>query len=467
MRNLFLLYMTLSLSCQTISFTLKSLSCRYSYSYQLTLKCAKDEPWVCMATTNVLPKKGNNDVNIGQCINVDEQRSDLTEFTIYDDSIATKNIPHIIRRANNNASFDLKSPREWLEYNEMVHESQGAYTVIRCDLTSTIDKSISSYLWGKDFHLNRLSNSFIQMINAEEEKQNVTFSQDEMKTAVNHSEVILNQLVHASLNACVKAEKSSSTDGYRDGSIKVAMLTVLWTLIQNEGNDRKIIDVRGHSFCNNEWINQNILIPKPIVASVAVLSTAKNKMSQLPSRYDNLPGAKLSSWCRLRRPIEQMFKSESSSIGEVILIRKMSDDKGSLRFLLLEGLTSNLFVVYTDGTLRTSHVDKDEENGGVLGGYARSLVIGAAKDLNIPIVYGPITFGDGENGLWKEAFTTSSIRIITPLRKILMPKELESASMMDRITLQEFCSFNNNDSEPLWLVIYRKIQYSNRSSFES
>jgi hypothetical protein len=126
------------------------------------------------------------------------------------------------------------------------------------------------------------------------------------------------------------------------------MITVLWQ------KEQDVCVVRVHAFSTGIFSNPIHHSPTPIKVALAVGTTT--------SRYDNKPRAKLSSWCRIRRPLEDQLKDEH--VGEVILTRQ--DDKNNIE--LLEGLTSNLFVLYRNGTLRTP----DE---GVLGGCARNQVV--------------------------------------------------------------------------------------------
>ena len=138
--------------------------------------------------------------------------------------------------------------------------------------------------------------------------------------------------------------------------------------------------------------------------------------------------------------------------------QKQNIDQESVNAIeLLEGLTSNLFIVYKDGSIHTSKV-----GGEVLGGYARYLVIKAAKQLNIPVVIGTINLEDGSNGLWMEAFTTSSIKLIVPIGKMVIPKI--NCNVAGRIT--EFSDFWSEVSldvlpwvERRWFLLYQAIQH--------
>ncbi len=174
-----------------------------------------------------------------------------------------------------------------------------------------------------------------------------------------------------------------------------------------------------------------------------------NNSPQLPSRFDNQPLAKVSSWCSTRRPLESQFKTGDT--GEVILTRKgkterlpseqsdhdkkrIESDLGNLE--LLEGLTSNLFVVYTYGTIRTASANKDDDPL-VLNGYARHyLVLEAAERCGLKIEIctdeKAISVQDGIDGLWAEAFLTSSIRLIIPIGEIVLPQQSSPKLLWER-----------------------------------
>jgi hypothetical protein len=129
--------------------------------------------------------------------------------------------------------------------------------------------------------------------------------------------------------------------------------------------------------------------------------------------------AKVSSWCRNRRPLEVLFKD--STVGEVLLMglggnAAIVGGQGFIDSLeILEGLISNFFVIYRDGTVRTAPTTK------VLPGYARHLVSGQINqthglrldDKNAPVV------GDADD--WSEVFLTSAVRLIVPVNRVLIP----------------------------------------------
>jgi hypothetical protein len=135
----------------------------------------------------------------------------------------------------------------------------------------------------------------------------------------------------------------------------------------------------------------------------------------LPTRLDN-PQSKVASWCRERKKMEDPNTYKPEGASEVIMVRPRttgSDGRGS-RMELLEGLSSNVFFVYKDGSLRTAA-------DGILNGYVRHLVLESAKNLDIRLDPRPIYLDEVNE--WNEAFITSSSRLIFPISKILIPND--------------------------------------------
>ena len=145
----------------------------------------------------------------------------------------------------------------------------------------------------------------------------------------------------------------------------------------------------------------------------------------LPSRGDN-PQAKVASWTRLRKNLENPETYKPAGVAEVLLVRPTTErrhEEGVAAITgleLLEGLSSNFFVLYnneeedeTTLTLRTAHY-------GVLHGYVRHLVLDVAEtfDCGIRVSHEPILLQDVHR--WKEAFITSSSRLIVPISRLLL-----------------------------------------------
>lgn len=255
--------------------------------------------------------------------------------------------------------------------------------------------------------------------------------------------------------------------------------------------------------------------PQPLTAVVAMPACcdATTHPQQIPIQHINrqpYPHAKLSAWCSERRPLEkryysnmpgsvveivQVAKDEGTDSGEalvpvtvneVILTEYNDDDamntstaKTSSNVRLLEGLTSNLFVVYPNNVIRTA-------GDGVLPGYARHLVMEAVgrgidvddsadsccwtMDTTTPIRL-------DEVGQWQHVFCTSAIRLIVPLGRILVeastrPAEVaasvdngsnnDSSQVAEHVVLQEVWRSGNTplllQRQPLlWKLLYDSI----------
>lgn len=290
--------------------------------------------------------------------------SQHAEFDQYGDIFAV--------RSERIDEYNLASPREWLEY----HEGKcgcGAYTVVRCDLLSN---TRSWRVWEKDFHWKRLADSYRDLTDD---------CGADCEDAINRTEMLMSTL----LTSCQSTLMSPATTFHTD-SCCTGMLTILWQ------TDEHRCSVRGHLFTAGVFSNPIPYDPKPISASLAMVTT--------PNRYENKPRSKLSSWCSIRRPLEDQFKIADDS--EVFLTREA--DHGICE--ILEGLTSNLFVLYRNATLRTPA-------DGVLEGCARSLVLRHAQSMGYSVDCSPVTLSSA--GEWEEVFCTSSIRLIIPVSKVV------------------------------------------------
>jgi hypothetical protein len=130
----------------------------------------------------------------------------------------------------------------------------------------------------------------------------------------------------------------------------------------------------------------------------------------IPSRYHN-PHNKVASWTRIRKTLEAPERYKPPGVSD-----DSNNNINNTDLEVLEGLSSNVFIIYKDGTIRTA-VD------GVLHGYVRQLVLdcavgcgsscGLILDVNQPIRL-------QEVHEWKEAFITSSSRLLYPISKIMI-----------------------------------------------
>lgn len=302
------------------------------------------------------------------CVEIDRVGEDLS--CVVDRTTTVKTL---------NATYDLTSPREWLEFNELKY-GNGAYTVLRCDYNI---REGGFKIWGMDFHFDRLVESF------------KTVTNDVVDNTTN-AETISNAIILALLKDTESTYNELKPES-EENTFFTLMVTILWQ--PSESN----MHVRGHAFSTLKPSTVGMAIPDPVRVTVAV-----DEQQALPGRFQHFPKSKLSSWCRRRRPLEQKFKS--NGVGEVLLTRMDNDGK----IQLLEGLTSNFFVMYPGNVLRTPATDC------VLGGYARHLVLENAKRCGLEVEIGPIPLEDSP--LWQEVFLTSSVKLIAPVGEILIPR---------------------------------------------
>lgn len=307
---------------------------------------------------------------------------------IFNHSISVVDITND-RKQYGSRCYDLSSPREWMEYLEAVHSSAGAYTVLRCDFSQS-ENITKAHLWGLEFHLERLCSSF------ESFKTN-EFTDTSSSSCYEKEVEATREIISALIDETKQTQASSDSVTDETNKTITSMITILWSKRGHE------MHVQGHLFSNNKRSDPLNYECPPITAVLAGVDP------ELPSRYDYIPSAKLSSWCRIRRPLEDQFKT--NGVGEILLSRNISSSTVQ-NLELLEGLTSNLFMVYRDGTIRSP-------TKGVLHGFAQSLVIKAAENLGLKIVDEPITLQDARDGLWVESFVTSSVRLIIPVNRII------------------------------------------------
>ena len=405
--------------------------------------------------------------------------------------------------------YDLTSPREWLEYCEtqqglddygMKHGGSacaGAYTVIRCDFH--LDKK-SWNIWGKDFHFNRLQESYRSLLlsnqltddDDDDDKLDENLRVQQAQSALDSNTKIMNLLLNEAKKIIIDRNKIIRDDDEEeeeDTTIVVVMLTLLWEpdhARTTTSDDRSsTIRVRGHAFSTLKKVSQlqlndvgttnsvGVVNPNPPVQAVigylppttttntTTTTTDHNITSNhntsssivsLPNRYQNFPQAKLSCWCRRRRLLEEMFKRDVD-VGDVLLTKHQIDDgisnnqtaSTTLTSIdsveLLEGLTSNIFVVYPGEILRTP------PSTDVLGGYARQLIIDCAVKCGYQVEIGSIPLKD--SSLWKEIFLTSSIRLIIPVHKLLLPSS--SSSNTDVV--------DGNNNMPLQLETFWEMEH--------
>jgi hypothetical protein len=193
------------------------------------------------------------------------------------------------------------------------------------------------------------------------------------------------------------------------------MVTILWQQQANSdgANSHNLLPplVKAH-VCSSLLPSQPLdYDPDPMSAVLAI----ENPDNSWPSRKGFHPEAKLSSWCRQRRPLEVTLKK--SGIGEVLLVDAGQDD-GDVE--ILEGLISNVFFVYPGGYLRTAH-------RGVLNGFARHLVLQLAEKCGLTPDLSQ-TVSPQDCNQWQEVFVTSSTRLVAPVEQVFVPSHEQGPS---------------------------------------
>jgi hypothetical protein len=375
----------------------------------------------------------------------------------------------------NEGTFDISSPRAWLEHGS----PDGAYTVMRCDLlqpksastaapTTTaattageIDNTLWN-IWGLDFHVRRLRQS-LSSFAAEQVKVAVDVDVDLGRLDTSSAEVETQLVIRALL---AKAAAKLSPVLVREGDKAnndiciVVMVTILWFLDHDDGTR---IRVKGHIYTSGVPSDPTKYDPEPIPVALALAPpTDTGTVTSLPSRKDSYPEAKLSAWCRERRPLEVQFKQlpntsiSNGVVGEVILVDRQhaantNEHDGDAAAILLEGLTSNLFVLYPGGMLRTAAT-------GVLPGYARQRILEQATLAGLTLDFTPIRLDESE--LWVDCFLTSSIKLVAPVATILVPVAGEDGTITKS---QEVWSRDKIASaRSVWRELYNTIILENQ-----
>mmetsp|Transcript_13960 Transcript_13960/g.15959 ORF Transcript_13960/g.15959 Transcript_13960/m.15959 type:complete len:481 (+) Transcript_13960:114-1556(+) len=381
--------------------------------------------------------------------------------------------------------YDLASPREWLEYCEKENGmNSGAYTVIRCDLH--LDKKCWR-IWGKEFHLKRLRESFRCLLLHQrvltQQHQGISDGKlDEklpVRSALDSTTKIMNLLLDEA-EKTIDRNKIILEEKEKGAEIVVIMLTLLWE--SNHIHSSKI-RARGHAFStlkvshvHDVGTTNNTNPNQPIQAVIGFLSstTSNHIISQnynssvvsLPNRYQNFPQAKLSCWCRRRRLLEEIFKKDD--VGDVILTKCSNGNKSQLSssistesIELLEGLTSNIFFVYPGGLIRTP------PSSDTLPGYARQLILDCAVKCGYQVEVRSIPLK--ESSSWKEVFLTSSIRLIVPVRAILLPSSSVDGNIP--IQLETFWEMIpddktniHNNNVPVHDTLYKQVMKQNNDN---
>ena len=376
-------------------------------------------------------------------------------------------VPHCHEVNTNEAiNHDVSSARGWMEDIEQCEGSAhgvGAYTVIRCDAifsAGSADADCEWKLWGLDFHMERLHSSYSMLTLSNDSSIDLQFNLEE---AIDETNTMLTRLLGEARGSLYQNDDSTTqSQQSKDKLTRTLMLTILWSqppiLNDNNSGIHSNPIIRGHAaFAGASRLCSTTMeddISPPITTCLAIpKEPTLEALDLLPCRYSSnanqhseliSASAKISSWCRIRRPLEDptIFKVPGMNVREVLLVQHCNShatfDESNDDFVksldILEGLTSNLFVIYKDKTIRTA------SEGTVLSGYARYLIVNELRtNSELGIVLDdtrPPTVQDAIDGLWSEVFVTSAIRLIIPVERVLIPSiDDEVKTISDMTTL--------------------------------
>jgi len=381
-------------------------------------------------------------------------------------------------------SLDLASPREWLEYWEDHYHCSGCYTVLRCDYNllagRKFPKTIAAAaaagsaaatnwrIWGRNFHLQRLRESYLCLLQEDIHIVNQEHSLEEWKQSANKLiDTLLSQAEAELSNRYLESEHQDLPPD----SIIVFMVTLLWQPAQQikmgdvgsikqqqqqQQQQQSPVETlaKGH-ICSSLSVQSTNQYPKPMRAALALPSGKSSKLGGWPNRIDFHPTAKLSSWCRQRRPLEEALKLPN--IDEVILLKESQGESSEKveTFEMLEGLTTNLFFVFPGRILRTA------PGKTVLQGYARHLVLKHAEKCGLIVdASKAVTLEDLKE--CQEVFATSSIRIIVPVKELLFPvyQKDQDDTPVELQSLWSSSSCSEPESRPYWQRLLDSIMVS-------
>jgi hypothetical protein len=316
--------------------------------------------------------------------------------------------------------FDLTTSPDWMEFIERSEGRMndeggaGAYDTLRCDLILQSDPEDKWRIWGKPFHVNRLQNSFLSLINHGQidPATRIPETDKALATACELSNSIFEALLEEAVASKLLDVKEEQQTPSEDVLVQLVRLSLLWSPSSRGDSTNHDVVVRGHACCSAKPMQVHRPVD-PITVTIAALAGHDKEHvtvdTSLPTRVRD-PQYKVASWTRLRKKMESPETYMPAGVSEVLMVRP-SPINGDLE--VLEGLSSNLFVVYKDGTIRTAQ-------DGVLYGYVRHLVLDCAESCGLLLDPRPIVLHDATAGLWQEAFITSSSRLIYPISKILM-----------------------------------------------
>lgn len=259
--------------------------------------------------------------------------------------------------------FDITTSPDWMEFIERSEDRMndeggaGAYDTLRCDLILESNLHEKWSIWGKKYHVNRLQNSYLSLVNhgQQDDATRSPAIETAIAIALAQSDSICDALLSEAesshiLNTNSYPDQPASSE-QDDVVVQLVRLTLLWSPSQDTGSHD--IVVRGHVCCSAKPMRVHRPVD-PITVTVAAVGHDNEENvtvdTSLPTRFRD-PQHKVASWARLRKTMEKPETYKPPGVSEVLMVRQ---SKQSSDLEVLEGLTSNLFVIYKDGTIRTA-----------------------------------------------------------------------------------------------------------------
>jgi Amino-transferase class IV len=345
---------------------------------------------------------------------------------------------------------------EQSEGRELDAVGTGVYDAWRCDrvLTTTMMKPLEGEpnssrarpgtrnhpsrrarwnQWGADFHLDRLSNSYREAARLYGESGPAPLftvtggvDQSSIDRARLESRRIIDEMLREADDRLSRlsdgddwpAQLKAETTNESIMLFQLVRVTLLWSTLkaattqQTLSSPSQTIVVRGHA-CYTGPI-QDLFEPHPPITVSIASHSPMEASSGAPSRANQNPHLKVAKWTRVRQKI-----ARPPGVVEVLLTRRREDVDGYRRVEILEGLSSNVFVVYNNGAIRTA-------TDGVLHGYVRELVLECLEVCGLTFDPEPIWLAEEPDNdgsqRWSEVFITSSSRLIHPVSTVLVPE---------------------------------------------
>eukprot|EP00455_Lapot_gusevi_P049928 TRINITY_DN7165_c0_g1_i1.p1 TRINITY_DN7165_c0_g1~~TRINITY_DN7165_c0_g1_i1.p1 ORF type:complete len:328 (-),score=62.69 TRINITY_DN7165_c0_g1_i1:161-1144(-) len=274
----------------------------------------------------------------------------------------------------NSSDFLLRYPR-------------GAYTTAR-----TVNRNS---IFEFSFHVNRLVESTVSMIQKESEKE---VELQELKT------ITSNETLRPVLLECLRTSFHKFDEvhpEHKQNELKVTILVTWHTPQALPSEDQK---VGSESITYDIFTHLTLLgaIPRPPIK--VQIRHADRK------QYDV---AKDSQWVRDRKRLEE---DKPKDVNEIILM----DDEGEL----LEGMSSNFYVL-KQGVLQTA-----EQH--ILKGTVRDLLLHMCAQQNIPVSLQAPCISDWAT--WDAAFISSTSRLLLPINELtFVPEATTPAGLLAQV----------------------------------